>query len=174
MTQPASDSERFDLDSAGVDTEQSWDRDDVPLEPSEMLDSDDLGSTDAGQDPLDDSWDAPDRPSAGIRYPSTPREEREGPSFDRQLAAEMPEPDPYLEAERQESGPVLDADVYAEGMTAVSDDPDAEADRAMSTLVEEDSRDDDGTLIGRAASAPHGESWPPTAEEVSLHIDEQS
>jgi hypothetical protein len=37
--------------------------DDVPLSAEESLDSDDLGDTDAGRDPLDDSWDAPDRPA---------------------------------------------------------------------------------------------------------------
>ncbi|WP_235608984.1 hypothetical protein, partial [Frankia casuarinae] len=125
MAQPASGSEQFDPGSITADSEQPWYREDAPLEPAEMLDSDDLGSTDAGRDPLDDSWDAPDRPSAGVRYPSTPREERAGPSFDRQLAAETPDADPYLEAERRESGAVLDADAYGEGTTTLAEDYDA-------------------------------------------------
>ncbi|WP_035923011.1 hypothetical protein [Frankia sp. QA3] len=108
MTQPASDSE-------------SWNLEDSPLEPAEMFDSDELGSTDAGQDPLDDSWEVPDRPSAGVRYPHTPREERAGSSFAEQLAAELPDADPYLEAERRESGRILRADVYGEDTAGLED-----------------------------------------------------
>ncbi|MCL9762442.1 hypothetical protein [Frankia sp. AiPa1] len=83
----------------------SWSVDDAPLEPAEILDSDELGSTEAGRDPLDDAWDAPDRPSQNLRFPNTPREERAGASLDRLLAAELPDPDPYREAEQQQSAP---------------------------------------------------------------------
>nr|MDT0664839.1 hypothetical protein [Micromonospora sp. DSM 115978] len=61
-----------------------------PLDASESLDSDDLGSTDAGLDPLDDSWDPPDRPSGALRHGNTPREERDGESLDDYLAQEQP------------------------------------------------------------------------------------
>ncbi len=132
VTQPAADSE-------------SWNREDSPLEPAEVFDSDDLGSTDAGRDPLDDSWDVPDRPSPGVRYPHTPREEREGSSFAEQLAAELPDADPYLEAERRESGQILRADVYGEDATGLED-------AALEV-------DDDGTI--RSASA----------EENALHLE---
>jgi hypothetical protein len=118
-----------------------------------MLDSDELGSTEAGRDPLDDSWDAPDRPSTTVRFPTTPREEREGPTFDRLLAAELPDADPYLEAERRESGPILDADVYGEGTTA---------------LTLEDEED----LIAR--ESPNGrdtDNWADPAEESALHLE---
>ncbi|THJ72243.1 hypothetical protein [Candidatus Frankia alpina] len=137
VTQPAADSE-------------SWNREDSPLEPAEVFDSDDLGSTDAGRDPLDDSWDVPDRPSPGVRYPHTPREEREGSSFAEQLAAELPDADPYLEAERRESGQILRADVYGEDATGLEDA--ALEDAALEV-------DDDGTI--RSVSA----------EENALHLE---
>ncbi|MCK9923121.1 hypothetical protein MXD61_14785 [Frankia sp. AgPm24] len=91
MTQPAAQS-------------GEWSVQDDPLEPAEILDSDELGSTEAGRDPLDDTWDAPDRPSDNLRFPATPREERRGASLDRLLSAEVPDPDPYLEAERRDAG----------------------------------------------------------------------
>ena len=85
--------------------------DDVPLTVEESLDSDDLGDTDAGLDPLDDSWDAPDRPSAETRLRPTATESLAGGSLEEHLAQEVPDVDPYEEAERAESGSVLDDDV---------------------------------------------------------------
>ncbi|MCK9893351.1 hypothetical protein [Frankia sp. AgB32] len=138
MTQPASDS-------------GSWDQDESPLEPAEMLDGDELGSTDAGRDPLGDSWDAPDRPSRSVQYPTTPREERQGATFDRLLSAELPDTDPYLEAERRETGQVLEADAFGEGSTAATDD-------------------DGGRR--RARSDRDGESgWAEAAEHSALHLE---
>jgi hypothetical protein len=108
MTQPTSgsggESEAFATDS---DTEFE----DVALEQAESLDSDDLGELDDGGDPLDDGWDAPDRPSPASRFGYTAEEQRDGESLDELLAEEIPDPDPYVEAERLESGAVLDADV---------------------------------------------------------------
>lgn len=138
VTQPASDS-------------GSWDQDDSPLEPAEMLDGDELGSTDAGRDPLGDSWDAPDRPSRSVQYPNTPREERRGATFDRLLAAELPDTDPYLEAEREEAGQVLEADAYGEGSTTSAADDDGERPRAE-----------------RDANAGN---WAEAAEHSALHLE---
>ncbi|WP_239333589.1 hypothetical protein [Frankia sp. CiP3] len=84
-----------------------------PLEQSESLDSDGLGSTDRGHDPLDDGWDPPDRFSPGERFGTTAAEQRTGESLDSLLAQEQPDPDPYAEAARLESGDVLESDVYA-------------------------------------------------------------
>jgi hypothetical protein len=85
--------------------------DDVPLSVEESLDSDDLGDTDAGLDPLDDSWDPPDRPSIETRSRPTATERRAGGSLEALLAQEVPDIDPYAEAERAESGRVLEDDV---------------------------------------------------------------
>jgi hypothetical protein len=137
VTQPASDSD-------------SWNREDSPLEPAETFDSDDLGSTDAGRDPLDDSWEAPDRPSTTVRYPHTPREEREGPSFAEQLAAERPDTDPYLEAERRESGRILRADVNGEDTTAFEE-----------TALEDSAFEGDEDAATRNSAA----------EEIALHLE---
>jgi hypothetical protein len=84
-----------------------------PRERSESLDSDGLGSTDRGDDPLDDGWDPPDRFSPGERFGTTAAEQRSGESLDSLLAQEQPDPDPYAEAARLESGEVLESDVYA-------------------------------------------------------------
>ncbi|WP_250282929.1 MULTISPECIES: hypothetical protein [unclassified Frankia] len=84
-----------------------------PLEQSESLDSDGLGSTDRGFDPLDDGWDPPDRFGPGERFGTTAQEQRAGESLDSLLAQEQPEPDPYDEAARLESGEVLEFDVYS-------------------------------------------------------------
>jgi hypothetical protein len=86
----------------------------VPLEEPEALDSDEFGERDNGVDPLDDGWDAPDRPSPPSRYGYTAEEQRDGETLDELLAEEVPDPDPYAEAERLESGPVLDADVIGD------------------------------------------------------------
>ncbi|WP_131765729.1 hypothetical protein [Candidatus Protofrankia californiensis] len=111
MTQPIPDGDNsVDIDyfySGYVNTYGS------PLEQSESLDSDGLGSTDRGFDPLDDGWDPPDRFSAGERFGTTAQEQRIGESLDSLLAQEQPEPDPYTEAARLESGEVLEFDVYA-------------------------------------------------------------
>ncbi|SNQ47350.1 conserved hypothetical protein [Frankia canadensis] len=162
MTQPAPDP-------------GSWANEDAPLESTEMLDSDDLGSTDAGRDPLDDSWDAPDRPSSATRYPNTPREERQGASFDRLLSAELPDADPYAEAERRESGAVLDADAYGVGSTGLMADD--QTDGEVSALVEPDRvAGEDGGLYARETRRARGrgredDGWSPTAEESALHLD---
>jgi hypothetical protein len=170
MTQGASDSDRVDLDNE-VDQELT----DIPLDESEMLDSDDLGSTDEGRDPLDDGWSPPDRPSRPTRRPTTPREDREGPSLDRLLAEELPDPDPYLEAERRESGAVLDADVYGPGSTVVIDDfPDGEDERVAGLVASDEGvrRPQDPEMLGRATGeAPGGGQLPPPAEEDALHLD---
>jgi hypothetical protein len=89
--------------------------DDVPLTVEESLDSDDLGDTDAGLDPLDDSWDAPDRPSFETRLRPTATESLAGGSLAEHLAQEIPDVDPYAEAERAESGRVLEDDVVLAG-----------------------------------------------------------
>ena len=74
--------------------------DDVPLSAEESLDSDDLDNTDAGRDPLDDSWDAPDRPSGETRARPTAAQRQAGSSLDEQLAQEIPDVDPYADAEK--------------------------------------------------------------------------
>ncbi|WP_241834532.1 hypothetical protein [Pseudofrankia asymbiotica] len=77
--------------------------DDVPLSAEESLDSDDLGDTDAGRDPLDDSWDAPDWPSGETRARPTAAEQQAGTSLDDQLAQEIPDVDPYADAAKTAS-----------------------------------------------------------------------
>src|SRR5262245_40277909 len=72
------------------------------LDESEVLDADNVVGMDASSDEIDDSWDAPDRPSPAARFRPTLREQREGVSISRSLAQEQPEPDPYAEAERLE------------------------------------------------------------------------
>jgi hypothetical protein len=115
MTQPAAFSSGDFEPSGGLDDALENVFDDVPLDAQESLDSDDLGDTDAGEDPLDDSWDPPDRASADTRRRLTSAERRTGPTLERQLAQEDPDIDPYLEAEVRESGAVLDADVSGVG-----------------------------------------------------------
>jgi hypothetical protein len=174
MTQRASDSDRVDLDYE-VDREPT----DIPLDESEMLDSDDLGSTDEGRDPLDDGWSPPDRPSRPTRRPTTPREEREGPSLDRLLAQELPDPDPYLEAERRESGAVLDADLYGTGSpdigsTDLLDDfPDSDDARVAGLVAPDEGVHPprEREMLGRATGeAPGSGRLPPPAEEDALHL----
>lgn len=177
MTQPTPDSDRSELRYAERPDvrDPSFDSDmmdtNSPLDKTEITDSDDLGSTDAGLDPLDDSWDPPDRGSVLVRNPSTPAENRQA-SFDRQLAAEIPDPDPYAEAERRESGAVLEADVYEDESDPTGTLDDAENDRVRSSLVQ----DDDGTrevdVVAReAGDEPRGETWERSAEEDALHFD---
>jgi hypothetical protein len=170
MTEPAT----LPDDPAG-DSDVRPDEADVdgrPLDVSESLDSDDLGSTDAGLDPLDDSWDAPERPSGGLHHGNTLREQRDGESLDQYLAQELPDIDPYREAERRESGAVLDADVYDDTTTRPTDQP-YDSLEPLGELVDEGSdiearlaafnrrADQDGT--------PNSPQRPP--EDTSLHID---
>ncbi|WP_052914651.1 hypothetical protein [Protofrankia coriariae] len=119
-----------------------------PLEQSESLDSDGLGSTDRGFDPLDDGWDPPDRFGPGERFGTTAQEQRAGESLDSLLAQEQPEPDPYDEAARLESGEVLEFDVYssAGGYSSAEDaverptalDGDGEPDDAPTLLTDDE------------------------------------
>lgn len=81
------------------DYQDAGELDDLPLSVEESLDSDDLGDTDAGRDPLDDSWDPPDRPSSETRRRPTAAEGLAGSSLDDHLAQEIPDIDPYQEAE---------------------------------------------------------------------------
>ncbi|OAA26226.1 hypothetical protein UG55_101768 [Frankia sp. EI5c] len=155
MTWPASDSQPG-LDVPTLD-------DSSPLERAEITDSDDLGSTDAGLDPLDDSWDPPDRPSGLIRNPITPREERSS-SFDRQLAAEVPDLDPYAETDSGGLGRDEDNDFFATEGTNDS----AFTDPAPDEVVESS----DGAH--RQYRSADQESWRRTAEEDALHLDPRS
>jgi hypothetical protein len=161
MTEPA-DIAREAFDSSGV-------LDDVPLTAEESLDSDDLGDTDAGRDPLDDSWDAPDRPSAETRHRPTPAEERAGASLDAQLAQEVPDVDPYREAERSESGAVLDDDVA--GLTIPFGGDDGEV--RLSGLVADDASGPGGEVLTGRPTKYLGdpETWPLAPEEDALHLD---
>jgi hypothetical protein len=136
--------------------------DDVPLTAEESLDSDDLGDTDAGRDPLDDSWDAPDRPSAEVRHRPTAADGLAGGSLDDQLAQEVPDVDPYLEAERTESGLVLEDDV-------LGDDDDVLAVRPGGLVADGDPLGDQ--LTGRSVGAAGDPSWPLAAEDDALHLD---
>lgn len=155
MTWPASDSQP-DLDVRDLDNSN-------PLERAEITDSDDLGTTDAGLDPLDDSWDPPDHPSGLIRNPVTRREERSS-SFDRQLAAEVPDPDPYAESESGGPGRVDDNDFFAVGTGNES----AFEDTGPDLVVERP----DGAR--RQYWSADQEPWRRTAEEDALHLDPRS
>jgi len=77
--------------------------DDVPLSAEESLDSDDLGDTDAGRDPLDDSWTAPDQPSPETRARPAAAQRQAGSPLDEQLAQELPDVNPYEDAEKTSS-----------------------------------------------------------------------
>lgn len=157
MTWPASDPEQPDRDVRDPMDGNG------PLERAEITDSDDLGSTDAGLDPLDDSWDPPDRPSRLISNPITPREERAS-SFDRQLAAEIPDPDPYAEAERNGSGSADGPDIYPDGPSGDSEFDDSGLDQVVEST--------DGAH--RARTPTDHEAWRRTAEEDALHLDPRS
>ncbi|MCM3884440.1 hypothetical protein [Frankia sp. R82] len=137
-----------------------WNTEDAPLEPAEILDSDELGSTEAGRDPLDDTWDAPDRPSENLRFPATPREERRGASLDRLLAAELPDPDPYLEAERRASDPEGTRDDYTDG-DGHPGEGSYPGDTGSDDYTGRDSHADRGMAARRTG----------TAEERALHIE---
>ncbi|WP_250279733.1 hypothetical protein [Frankia sp. Cppng1_Ct_nod] len=134
MTQPIPDA---DVDSVDVGYVNAYGS---PLEQSESLDSDDLGSTDRGFDPLDDGWDPPDRLSPGERFGTTAAEARAGESLDSLLAQEQPEPDPYDEAARLESGAVLESDVYAPagGADGQPADPDDGGDSPPTLLTDDE------------------------------------
>ncbi|MDT3438850.1 MULTISPECIES: hypothetical protein [unclassified Pseudofrankia] len=161
MTEPA-DYARDAFDSSGV-------LDDVPLTVEESLDSDDLGDTDAGLDPLDDSWDAPDRPSAETRHRPTATEGRAGASLDDQLAQEVPDVDPYLEAERSESGLVLDDDV--EGINTPFGE-DGSGSRLTGLVADDASGPGGDVLTGRRTEyLSDRETWPLAPEEDALHLD---
>ncbi|ADP84492.1 hypothetical protein [Pseudofrankia inefficax] len=92
-----------ETEKRSADDDQAGVLDDVPLSVEESLDSDDLGDTDAGRDPLDDDWEAPDRLSAGTRARPTATEGRAGSSLDEQLSQEVPDVDPYEDAEKTRS-----------------------------------------------------------------------
>ncbi|CUU57875.1 hypothetical protein CcI49_25980 [Frankia sp. CcI49] len=154
MTWPASDIQP-DLDVLDLDSNS-------PLERAEITDSDDLGSTDAGLDPLDDSWDPPDTPSGLVRNPITPREERSS-SFDRQLAAEVPDPDPYAESESGDAG-ADDSDFFAEGSSNIAAFDDTNSDQVVESS--------DGAH--RRHRPADDEAWRRTAEEEALHLDPRS
>jgi len=163
MTQPAQDAQNGG-DLSGV-------LDDVPLTVEESLDSDDLGDTDAGLDPLDDSWDAPDRPSPEIRLRPTASELRDGSPLDEQLAQEIPDIDPYLEAQRTESGLVLDDDVAGIGTPFTDPDP---VPRPAGLIA--DGLDGSDPLTGRAVARADGRpgddsAWPLAPEDAALHLD---
>jgi len=143
--------------------------DELPLTVEESLDSDDLGDTDAGLDPLDDSWDAPDRPSAETLQRPTAAERLAGASLDDQLAQEIPDVDPYLEAERSESGPVLDDDV--EGLNRPFGE-DTGSSRLVGLVAEDDGGLGGGALTGRRVrDLSDRVAWPPAPEEDALHLD---
>jgi hypothetical protein len=144
--------------------------DDVPLTVEESLDSDDLGDTDAGLDPLDDSWDAPDRPSAEVRERPTATERLAGASLDDQLAQEIPDVDPYLDAERTESGLVLDDDVAGTGTPFT----DADLDPRPGGLVFDGGPLDDrltARSVARSAGTVDELEWPLAPEDDALHLD---
>ncbi|WP_018639694.1 hypothetical protein [Parafrankia elaeagni] len=155
MTWPASDSQP-DVDVRDLDGSS-------PLERAEITDSDDLGTTDAGLDPLDDSWDPPDRPSSLIRNPLTPREERSS-SFDRQLAAEVPDPDPYAETDGAGAGRDEDVDF----LTGRSSGDSMFDDSGPDQVVE----GPDGAHQRRRSADE--QAWRRTAEEDALHLDPRS
>lgn len=175
MTKPA----EFRQDSDGSSgLPDSGILNDVPLSVEESLDSDDLGDTDAGVDPLDDSWDPPDRPSRETRRRITANEQRLGASLDSHLAQEVPDVDPYLEAERTETGLVLEDDVAG----PVPADPDApgRADtgdpppRLGGLVVDEDGSDEGRQLVARGVDAPgNPTTWPAPAEDDALHFAEE-
>jgi len=144
--------------------------DDVPLTVEESLDSDDLGDTDAGLDPLDDSWDAPDRPSEEVRSRPTATESLAGTSLDDQLAQEVPDVDPYLDAERTESGFILDDDVAGIGTPFMDGDPDP---RPAGLVADSSPLSDQltGWSVARPLDPAGDLAWPLAAEDDALHLD---
>jgi hypothetical protein len=171
MTERAWDSERID----GIDdVEDDVELDSGPLEESEVLDADNVLGMDADSDEIDDSWDAPERPSPAARFWTTIREQRDGSSIARFLAQEQPEPDPYVEAERLESEASLRGDA---DYPWIDDEPGR---RSASTLVADDEGahpDRTSELIAHEAGPPAaqpaaGTIWPAPPEEDAIHIEQ--
>lgn len=169
------------LDDPADDTDARSGEADIdgrPLDVSESLDSDDLGSTDAGLDPLDDTWDPPDRPSGGLSHGNTPREQRDGESLDEHLAQELPDVDPYREAERRESGAVLDADVYEDATTRPNGEPydfpeQFDSAEPLGELIDDGSDIEAQVAVVNRRASKYGakdSSWPPP-EDTNLYID---
>jgi hypothetical protein len=169
MTEPA---ESFGPAEGFVrDDDLSGVLDDLPLTVEESLDSDDLGDTDAGQDPLDDSWDAPDRPSSETRQRLTATERLAGSSLDDQLSQEIPDVDPYRDAERSEAGYVLEDDVAGVGTPVL----DVEPESRPGGLVADGPFDGDplvGWPVARPTPDPGDDGgWPLAPEDDALHLD---
>ena len=71
----------------------SVDDEDQPQDTGDSL-SDDRGL----EEPLDEGYSPPEKPSAGQRWGNTPLEEELGETLDQRIEQEEPEPDPYEEA----------------------------------------------------------------------------
>jgi hypothetical protein len=148
---------------------------DALLDEDESLDSDNLGELEDGADPLDDTWDPPDRLNAAERYGTTAAEQRDGESLDDLLAEEEPDVDPYAEAERSESGSVLEsdvADVRRVGPGALVDDTGAGG--SVAPLVADDEGahpDETSELVAHEGGRTTGSGTDRGAEDDALHLD---
>ncbi len=148
---------------------------DALLGSEESLDSDNLGEQENGKDPLDDTWDPPDRLSAAERFGTTAAEQRAGESLDALLAEEEPDVDPYAEAERSESGAVLEsdvADVRPSRPGELIDDTGSGG--GVSALVQDDEGahpDETSELIAHEAGTSTGSGTELGAEDGALHLD---
>jgi hypothetical protein len=148
---------------------------DALLDEGESLDSDNLGELEDGRDPLDDTWDPPDRLNAAERFGTTATEQRDGESLDDLLAEEEPDVDPYAEAERTESGSVLEsdvADVRRPTPGALIDD--TGSDEHLASLVEDDEGahpDETAELIAHEGGQRSGPASGRGAEDEAVHLD---
>ncbi len=127
------------------------------LEDDGVLDASDTLDGEAGDDPLDAGYAAPDRWSAGERFGTTAAEERQGESLDQLLAEEEPDLDPYAE----EPEDVNEAD------EAPLDGP---ADARAGRLLAEDEGvhpDEEPDLVARDVGIDAGAAG---AEEAAVHV----
>lgn len=130
----------------------SVDDEDQPQDTGDSL-TDDRGL----EEPLDEGYSPPEKPSAANGWGNTPLEEQLGESLDQRISQEEPEPDPYAETD-------------AEPDENVPDGGDEVGDERSGRLVDPDEgvREDDepaevATDVGIDGAAA-------SAEEAAVHV----
>ena len=132
----------------------SVDDEDQPQDTGDSL-TDDRGL----EEPLDEGYSPPEKPSVANGWGNTPLEEELGESLDMRLEQEVPEPDPYAEAEAEPDANVPDGgDEVGDERSGrlVSPDEGVHEDREAAAVA------DDVGIDGAAASA----------EEAAVHVIE--
>lgn len=139
------------------------------LEDYEVLDSSDTLDGAPGDDPLDRGVVAPQHWSAGMRFGSTAREQRDGQSLDQLLTAEELEEEPDGEPDGgPDRGSGWDENATEDDIGRFSREPDP--DERAGRLVAEDEGahpDYEAELIARDPGIDGGGA---SAEEAAVHI----